>query len=280
VNKVLIKNRFTKLWELNIIRSKIDQFLNCCQTIAMRRFFINPSEINKSEPLIVDQDATHIKTVLRLKKKDRIILLDGSGYEYHAEITGINSETIGVRILDKNKVMTESSIELIVFQCFLKEKKMDRLLRQLTTIGISEWVPVFSERSVPKLDQQRLNKKIKRWEIIAREAVKQCRRGIIPKISGPLVFRDALRSYLTADLKICFFAGETIPVGKLVISPLPVASKIIIIIGPEGGFTQKEIELVRSADFKTASLGPRILKSETAAITASTIIQYHFGDMG
>jgi 16S rRNA (uracil1498-N3)-methyltransferase len=245
----------------------------------MKRFFIEQSEIIKGFPVIDGPDAHHIAKVFRLKPDDHIILIDGSGMEYEAEIKSISKNKISVSIVKKYSTDTEPPIQLMVGQGYLKDKKMDMLIRHLTELGITQWLPVTSEYSVPNPDIKKINSKILRWEMIAKEAVKQCRRTRVPKIMSPITFQQAVEENSSAELKIIFYENETVSLSKTMQQLKQKPSNIFVLLGPEGGFSNKEIELAKSNGFIIASLGPRILRAETASLAACTIIQHLFGDM-
>ncbi|MDA3895354.1 MAG: 16S rRNA (uracil(1498)-N(3))-methyltransferase [Desulfobacteraceae bacterium] len=245
----------------------------------MKRFFIAPSEIIKASPVIDGPDAHHISTVFRLKPSDHIILIDGSGTEYEAEITHVSKKKITVTIVRNNTPATEPLIKLLIGQGYLKDKKMDMLVRHLTELGITQWLPVLSEYSVPKPDIKKIDSKMQRWDAIAKEAVKQCRRTRVPEILSPVTFQQAVEENFGADLKIIFYENETEPLAKTILLMKEKPSNIIALLGPEGGFSNKEVELAKSNGFIIASLGPRILRAETASLSACTIIQHLFGDM-
>jgi len=245
----------------------------------MKRFFIEHSEIIKTSPVIDGQDAHHITKVFRLKPKDHIILIDGSGMEYEAQITSLSKNKVSVSIIRKYSPDTEPMVQITVGQGYLKDKKMDMLIRHLTEIGIAKWMPLTSEYSVPKPDTKRINSKIQRWEMIAKEAVKQCRRTRVPEILSPVTFQEAVEENSSTDLKIIFYENETVSLAKTMVSLNQNPLNIFVLLGPEGGFSNKEIELAKSNGFIIASLGPRILRAETASISACTLIQHLFGDM-
>jgi len=245
----------------------------------MKRFFIEQSEIIKDYPIIDGPDAHHISKVFRLKPSDHIIVIDGTGMEYEAEITSLSKKQITLSIVRKYSPDTEPPIKLMVGQGYLKDKKMDMLIRHLTEIGLNRWLPLTSEFSVPKPDMKKINSKIQRWEIIAKEAVKQCRRTRVPEILGPVSFQQAIEEYSDMDLKIIFYENEIISLTETMRSLKQNPSDVFILLGPEGGFSNKEIELAKSKGFIVASLGPRILRAETASNSACTIIQHLFGDM-
>jgi len=245
----------------------------------MKRFFIAHSEIMKNSPAIEGPDAHHIAKVFRLKPNDHIILIDGSGLEYEAEITSLSKNKVTVSIIKKYSPATESPVRIIVGQGYLKDKKMDMLIRHLTEIGIAQWIPLTSEYSVPKPDMKKINSKIQRWEMIAKEAVKQCKRTRVPEILPPISFQEAVEKNSRMDLKIIFYENETVSLSKTIVPLNQNPSTIFALLGPEGGFSYKEIALAKSNGFIIASLGPRILRAETASISACTLIQHLFGDM-
>ena len=246
----------------------------------MRYFFIDPSEVTNQTPVITGPDAKHIRNVLRLKVGDRVGIYDGSGFEYEARIESLAPNRVRLAILSRSPSPAESPVRIAVAQALLKERKMDGLLRQLTELGISEWVPFTAERSASRPDPRQAAGRAARWNKIAREALKQSRHGRATKTSEILSFADVLRYADAFDLKIAFWeeASESL---RLVFSQCDTrVEKVLCMIGPEGGFTQREIEDARASGFVVAGLGPRILRSETAAIASCTLLQYHFGDIG
>ena len=246
----------------------------------MRRFFIEKSDFHCQTAVIKGSDAKHIKNVLRLKAGDRIGLFDGTGNEYEAEIIGFSPGAVEITTIRKYPTTTESPVQITVAQAFLKDKKMDSLIRPLTELGITKWFPFMAKRSVPTPDQKRLSARTQRWEKIAKEALKQCERGCIPEIGETISFEELLNRGKNFDLKIIFWEKETRKIDIKLPTHKTQVKKILIVLGPEGGFSAEEIEKARENGFITASLGPRILRSETAAIAACTIVQYLFGDMG
>ncbi len=247
----------------------------------MRRFFIEQTKITSTKIFITGSDAAHIKKVLRMKSGDRIGLFDGRGFEYEARIENLLAGSVEVSITKRFLSASESPVQIIVAQALLKDKKMDILARQLTEIGITKLIPFTSIRSVPRPDKKRLSERRKRWEKIAIEALKQCRRGHVTEIGETITFNDVIKIDDECDLKIVFWENESKPISDAVQQVHDRHyRKILAVLGPEGGFTEKEIEDARACGFVTASLGPRILRAETAAVAACTILQYLFGDMG
>jgi len=244
----------------------------------MRRFFIKQSKITSTKIFITGSDAAHIKKVLRMEPGDRIWLFDGRGFEYEAMIENLLAGSIEVSITKRFLSASESPVQIIAAQALLKDKKMDILARQLTEIGITKLIPFTAIRSVSRPDKKRLSARRKRWKKIAIEALKQCGRGHVTEIGETITFNDAIKIDDGCDLKIVFWENESKPISDAIQHRH--YRKILAVLGPEGGFSEKEIEDARACGFVTASLGPRILRAETAAVAACTILQYLFGDMG
>lgn len=246
-----------------------------------RRFFIEKTDIHDQSALITGSDAKHIKNVLRLKPGDKIRLFDGSGIEYNGEIRNFPQGQVDILIEDQRHTATkESSLHMAVAQGFLKDRKMDILVRQLTELGVTEWIPFWAKRSIPIPDKKRLAGRIERWKKIAREALKQCQRGVLPAITAPLSFNALLQHAGQFDIKIIFWEKETQRIGTFAPPADHCVKSVLIALGPEGGFSDEEIRIAIDAGFMTASLGPRILRAETATIAACTLIQFLFGDIG
>lgn len=245
----------------------------------MRYFFIENPQNTGSTWVITGSDARHIRTVLRLRPGDTIGLFDGKGFEYEAKIVDLAAGKTTVAVIRRFPSKAESPLQLTVGQGFLKEKKMDGLVRQLSELGITKWIPFFAERSVARPDKKQLSARFQRWEKISKEAIKQCRRGRVMEIDDTVSFEEILNRSRTADLKIAFWENEPHPIKANLPQSDDKIKEIFALFGPEGGFTDQEIERARSRGFVTASLGPRILKAETATVSGAVLLQHLFGDM-
>ncbi|MFO7964929.1 MAG: 16S rRNA (uracil(1498)-N(3))-methyltransferase [Desulfobacterales bacterium] len=246
----------------------------------MRYVYIDQTPNPGETVLVTGGDKHHITSVLRLKPGDVIGLLDGRGFEYPSEIIAISTKSVEVRVKEKNPVATESPVDITVAQGYLKEKKMDDLVRQLTELGIARWMPFMAARSVPKPDQKQLAHRMKRWQAITKEAVKQCRRGRVMAIGTPLSFEDMLNAAAGCDIKIVFWESQVSrqQTSLQAAAPDP-GTRVFVIIGPEGGLTEAEVNHAKSQGFIVAGLAPRILRAETATLPACTLVQHLFGDM-
>jgi len=246
----------------------------------MRRFF-SPQELEVDMSAVISgSDATHISKVLRLKIDDVIAVFDGRGHAFECRIRSVSPEAVTVMAEKAHASKKESHVQITFAQAMLKSKKMDTLIRQATELGISRWVPFFSERSVPTPDQKRLSARVERWNKISREALKQCGRDIFMEVLPPVSMEAVLKQGESCDRKIIFWECESGSAVTSMPAPQDQIRSLVVVVGPEGGFSAREVELATSLGYAPMSLGPRILKAETAAIAAAVLMQYRFGDMG
>lgn len=243
----------------------------------MQKFILPKECIDNNKAVIKGQDAKHIYRVLRLKPKDPIHLTNGEGMDYEGHVLSTGPGMVEVFLTGEHPSITESRLRLTVCCGMLKDKKMDLVIKHLTQLGIVEWIPFFCERAIPTPDSNRLLKRTDRWHTIAKESIKQCQRSCLVTIPEPKKFQDVLELSESFQQKIAFWEKSTHPLTQL--PPTPSDSRVIVLIGPEGGFTEQEINLAREKGFKAYSLGPRILRAETAAICATTLIQHLLGDI-
>lgn len=246
----------------------------------MRRFFISACNLANNVPEIVGSDARHIAQVLRMKPADMVELFDGSGWAYEARLDTVHPQSVKVSVTRRYPCPCESSLNLSVATGYLKDKKMDTLARALTELGVYRWVPFFAKRSVPSPSQKRLAARYQRWQKISLEAVKQCERGRLLEIDVQPGFEKTLAIAQDYDLKLIFWerggATQRLPRREEARD----ATSVFLLLGPEGGFDPQETAAAQSAGFISVSLGPRILKAETAVQSACTLVQYRYGDMG
>ena len=246
----------------------------------MRRFFIDSASIRARTAALTGPDVRHIRTVLRLGPGDEINLFDGEGLEYRARIIDSTPRTITLSILKKHSAVSESHLEITLGQAFLKARKMDRIVRQLTELGASSFIPFVAERSVPRPRPGRLAERRRRWQTIAREALKQCGRSKAPHVGPVISFQDLMSLEQPYDLKIIFHHSQSGTKSKPSLESAGHVRKLLALIGPEGGFTDKEVKLALDCGFVPMSLGPRTLKADTAAVAAGAILQHVLGDLG
>lgn len=245
----------------------------------MPKFFVSSADIYPDTIHITGEDVNHIKNVLRLKTGENIIVCDGNGTDYSAEIERFESDTIVARIAGRAKSVTEPPIDVTLYQGLPKSDKMDFIIKKSIELGVKRVVPVLNERTVVKIENKKdADKKVSRWQKIALEAAKQCNRGIIPEVGHPLSYYEALKQAEGSDLRIIPYERESVNNLKSVILKRN-PSKISLFIGPEGGFSEKEIEEAVAAGVNPVTLGPRILRTETAGIAVLSMLMYELGDV-
>jgi 16S rRNA (uracil1498-N3)-methyltransferase len=246
----------------------------------MRRFFISADKLANNVPEIIDNDARHIAQVLRMQPGDVIELFDGSGWVYQARLEVVDPQCVQVSVERRYPSACESPLNLTVATGYLKDKKMDALARTLTELGVRRWLPFFAARSVPSPDSKRLNARLARWRKISLEAVKQCERGCPLEIDIHPDTKALLKAAEAFELKLMFWERGAADQRFRRNRPLRAVSSAVLLLGPEGGFAPPETAAAASAGFVSVSLGPRILRAETAVLSACTLVQHRYGDMG
>lgn len=246
----------------------------------MHRFFVDKENIQDDKIMVIGDDVKHIKNVLRLMEGDIISLCDKLGTDYTAEISDLSKEKIICRILKRKVSETEPPIEVILYQGIPKSTKMDLIIQKNTELGVSKIIPVITDRTVVKIqDRKKEEKKLERWNKVTEEAAKQSKRGIVPEVYQILTFEEMLKALKNDGLIIVPYENEE-NIGIKEVLKSETSKKINIVIGPEGGFEQKEIESLKAIGSKIVSLGPRILRTETAGFITSAIVLYELGDLG
>ncbi len=248
----------------------------------MKRFFAEHIGDKEKNALITGGELHHLRDVLRLKRGDRVIVFDGKGLEFIGNIETISKNEAWIVIEKQLDVFKKSRFEIILAQGIAKGEKMDIIVRKATELGVSRIIPFAALRVVPKLSGEQIAKKTKRWQRIALEAAKQCRRDVVPQIEEPITFAEVLKRYSHgAEKYIKIIPWEEEEKNKLKdILNVEDSSGCVVLIGPEGGFSEDEVVEAKKTGFLPVMLGPRILRTETAAISIAAIIQYELGDMG
>jgi 16S rRNA (uracil1498-N3)-methyltransferase len=255
-----------------------------CGKNTLNRFFVLPENIKNEMLAITGSDVKHIKNVLRLKKGEKIEVFDGTGREYTVIIENVTDKISG-KIISKKDIKNEPGPRIILWQGLPKGSKIDFIIQKCTEVGVSRIVPLITERSIVKIEPQKVAQKQKRWQKIAVSAAEQSGRVEVPRIDEPVDFTTALENSDKKLLNIIPWEIESKLTLKGILkknqefinSPNPV---INIFIGPEGGFTHREIEKAKSAGLIPVSLGPRILRTETAGLAVLVMVLYEIGAMG
>ena len=231
----------------------------------MQRYFAK--EKNGSKIVLYESDIHHIKNVMRGKIGDNIEVAFND-IVYLCQISKL--DPLELKELSSNKEDREMNIDLTIAISLVNEQKMDLILQKLTELGVSTIIPVKTERSIVKLDAQKESKKIARWQMICKEACEQSKRTKIPKVSNILSIKEL--SNINNDLKlICSLNEHTKSLNHYLQKE---AKEVLFVIGPEGGFTEKEETFLLNNNFLPVSLGKRVMRVETAAIYVASIVNY------
>jgi 16S rRNA (uracil1498-N3)-methyltransferase len=232
----------------------------------MRRFFAPIQNFSESNVILDLEETRHLRDVLRLKITDEVRVFNGEGKEFHCKIIEISKKSSNLTILEEvTPISPESNLELILAVALLKGDKLDLVVQKAVELGVAKFVPISTIRSDAKAVR------LDRLQRIAMEATKQCGRARLMQISELIEFRKFVQ---VADGEKVLFAERS--GGKL--ANLKSGKKITAFIGPEGGWEESEIEFVQANDFKIVTLGGRILRAETAAISITSLLQHNFGD--
>jgi 16S rRNA (uracil1498-N3)-methyltransferase len=245
----------------------------------MSRFYVPTPQIEKGMLRVEGNEVKHIRRVLRLKAGDEIIVFDSLGKEYEGTIIEETTSSVVIKIQNIFLSERDSPLDVTLAQSLLKGEKMDYLIQKATELGVREIIPFFSSRSVPLLEKSGGLKRHHRWGRIAIEASKQCGRGVVPKIEPLQDYSEMLQIASPGSLRLILWEGEGDPL-KEVLERSKEKTGIFFIIGPEGGFSQEEVEEAKRAGFIPVTLGRRILRAETASLCLLSILQYEQGDIG
>lgn len=255
----------------------------------MRRFFVPPENVGENTIIIDDRnDLHHMIKVLRLSEGNRIAISDSQEWEYQAELVHLDSVSAEAAILDKQKFTAEPETKITLFQGIPKQGKMELIVQKAVELGVSDIVPVFMKRTVVT-DKGNFGKKIQRWQKISDEAVKQCRRGVIPEVHDAVKMDEAIGRFDGFDMVLFPYENEEGTTIKDVLRAAvsqncgdgsdnanaggrPVS--VAVVIGPEGGFSDEEAKAVVDAGGLSVSLGKTTLRTETAGLAAIAMIMY------
>ncbi len=251
----------------------------------MHKFFVASNNINEHEGIITGDDVKHIYKVLRLAEGEKVVLNNCEGIEFLGEIKNISKSEVIVDIIEKLDINNESRTKIHLFQGLPKGQKMDLIVQKGTELGIYKFIPTIMNRVDVKLKGE--FKKLDRLNRIALEAAKQSKRSIIPKVNEAVNFEEALEQIKDMDLVVVPYEnaenfGIKTLMKKLKEDKIDTDSivNVAVVIGPEGGFEEAEIEKLKENNAFIVTLGRRILRTETAGFTATALLQYELSDLG
>ena len=252
--------------------------------MSRRRFYAPPDAFAadaKSATLSVDE-TRHLRDVLRLRTGDQVYVFDGEGREFRAQVQQIARDTTKLTIIEAAApASAESCLNLKIGVALLKGEKFDLVVQKLTELGVTHVIPIITNRADVRIRSQAdAVRKLIRWKRIVLEASKQCGRARLMTIEKPISFSEAIgRPAVAGDARIIFAerAGDslTATAGRLAKSP----DKVSALTGPEGGWTDDEIDQARNAGWQIVTLGGRTLRAETAVVTCAALLQNRFGDL-
>lgn len=246
----------------------------------MPKFFVKEEQIKENEIIIIGQDVNHIKKVLRAKIGDELQVCNSqNGENYLCEIQDLENENIICKIKEKIKKQVESNVKVTIFQGLPKADKMEYIIQKSVELGVYDITPVEMKRCVVKLNEKDKNKKTERWQKISEVAAKQCGRDIIPQINNIINIKNICNLIEKYDIVLVAYENEEQNTLRTQIEELKKQNnkskiKIGIIIGPEGGLEESDVEMLRENGAKIITLGKRILRTETVALNVLSIIMY------
>ena len=245
----------------------------------MTRFFIPSSQIHADSVTLLGDDRHHLLHVLRKEVGAEITVLNGKGQEYRVRITQITPEAVLGTIIQSVAARTEPRVQITLAQSLPKADKFEWIIQKNTEIGVARFLPVQTERSAVRLDAATAAKKADRWRKIIREAAEQSGRQIVPELMPVAGWREVF-ARLPQGLVLIPWEGEKDCSLRGVLNEHRDGdANISVLIGPEGGFSLAEVDWARDHGARAVTLGPRILRAETAGLVVSAAILYHYGDL-
>jgi 16S rRNA (uracil1498-N3)-methyltransferase len=245
-----------------------------------RRFFIEGEALGPGERLVTGKRARHLTRVLRLRVGEAVVLFDGSGSEYPAQILEVGRQLVRFKVAAGTRIDRESSLDLVLALGLSRPRIMDFIVQKVTELGVNAIIPVKSERAQRWSAGDRGASRLKRWERIAQEAARQSGRNLVPHVSPPADFSQLLANQKGTELKLICWEEEDGGSLRTALAEQVGSRQACVLIGPEGGFSTHEVEQATAAGFQCISLGQRVLRTETAAITVISLLQYELGDLG
>ena len=244
----------------------------------MKRFY-HPDTLEINQNIYLDDLAAHhALQVMRVQVKDQFIVFNGDGFNYKVEVIGVEKKKLKINIISKDENHSESETKITLIQSLSTNEKMDWIIQKATELGVNKIVPIYSTRSIIKLDSTRADKKLIHWQQVLISACEQSGRSRIPQIYKPTNFIKALENPELNEKTLKLILA---PNGQASLENLgPLNNKeIILLIGPEGGFSEEELKLANDYKFTSLKLGPRTLRTETAPLSILSIIQFKYGDL-
>jgi 16S rRNA (uracil1498-N3)-methyltransferase len=244
--------------------------------MRVTRVYVDSPLTPDTDVRLPDAAAYHVARVLRLREGASLTAFDGSGQDFRCEVLAVKGDDVTVRVGARSAGLAESPLRITLVQAVSRSERMDWTLQKATELGVRTIVPVLSVRSVVRLDEKQAEKKMRHWQAIVAGACEQCGRSVVPEVRVP----QDLGRYLASSVR----EGQRLalsPTGPASLVGLnSVGTRVELLIGPEGGLDDSELERATGAGFMPVRLGPRVLRTETAGIVALTVLQSLWGDLG
>lgn len=242
----------------------------------MYQFFVSPEQIQGNRIIISGKDVNHIKNVLRMKTGEEINVKTGmDGKEYRCGIWEFTEDEVICELYFIKEEDVELPVKVYLFQGLPKSDKMEWIIQKAVELGVYEIIPVASKRAVVKLDEKKAKNKVARWQGISEAAAKQSKRAVIPQVTLPMSFREALAYCRDMDVKLIpYELAKNMEQTRKAIEGIEKNQSVAVFIGPEGGFAEEEIEEAKEAGMLPITLGKRILRTETAGMCVLAFLLY------
>ncbi|WP_136680546.1 16S rRNA (uracil(1498)-N(3))-methyltransferase [Neptunomonas sp. XY-337] len=237
--------------------------------------FYQPEHFACGETVSLRDDVVqHVCRVLRMKSGELITLFDGQGNEHLCELVDVAKRSASVQVREVTQLSRSSALKVHIGQALSRGERMDYAVQKSTEMGMTSMTPLFTERSEVKLSAERQGKRIQHWQQVAISACEQSLRNEIPEIAAPCMLTDWVQQ-CDAELKLVLHHHTEQPLAAL-----DAPQSVALLVGPEGGLTEAEVEQAIAAGFKPVAFGPRVMRTETAPVAAQAILQYMWGDLG
>ncbi|HSF05611.1 MAG TPA: 16S rRNA (uracil(1498)-N(3))-methyltransferase [Methylomirabilota bacterium] len=244
-----------------------------------RRFTLTPGQVSGDRVTFDRTESHHMTAVLRLAPGDLVVAADGRGQDYTVRLEAVGETAVGT-ILRVATSTSEPPLTITLVQGIPKGDRMETIVRAATELGVQRVLPAITERTIMRLEPSRWRDRARRWQRVAKEASKQCGRAVIPEVEHPRQLGEWLELTGSADLRLCLWEGQAPLLADLCDGLTRAPAIAFALVGPEGGLTREEVERARARGWSPASLGPRILRTETAGPAVIAILQFRFGDLG
>lgn len=241
------------------------------------RLHVPPERLQPGTLTVDGDDYRYLFRALRLAAGAELILFDGAGREARARVSAVAADRATLEVAEPTEQAPAVPPHITSLVSLIKGERMDWCIQKLVEVGADSIVAVTAERAVVRLEGARAGRRRERWQAIARDAARQCRRPTVPEVRGPVPLADALAA-VVGPCRVLLWAGAARPLREVL--PAEPPAEIALLTGPEGDFTAGEVAACEAAGFVPAGLGPRILRAETAAVVAATLVTHRMRDLG